>query len=309
MKRAVLYGVRDIRVEEIAEPAAGYKEAKVRVKYCGICGSDLHEYIHGPFAVSPFGHETVGEIVEVGPELEGFAVGDHVMSINRDGYAEFQVTPEAGLIKLPNDMDWKRAALLEPLAGSAHAIKRGGVKASDTVLIAGAGPVGLTLLLGVRAVGVETVYVTDISPTRRAKAEELGATATLNPLEEKIPHKIRELTGGRGVDVAIEAVGIESTLKDCLASARYRGTVVVQGIFTDRASIHMLAFVSKEMTMLGGNSTDPALALKWTLENNLELERIVTSAIPLDDIVTNGFEALATDKESGIKILVEPQQT
>ena len=306
MKRAVLYGMRDIRVEEVDEPEAGYKEAKVRVKYCGICGSDLHEYIHGPFAISPFGHETVGEIVEVGPELEGFVVGDHVMTVNRDGYAEYQVTPEDGLIKLPSDMDWKRAALLEPLAGSAHAIKRGGVKPGDTVLIAGAGPVGLTLLLGVRAVGVETVYVTDISATRRAKAAELGATATLNPLDEKIPGEIRELTGGRGVDVAIEAVGVESALKDCLASTRYRGTVVVQGIFTDRASIHMLAFVSKEMTMLGGNSTDPALALEWTIGKNLELERIVTSAIPLDDIVASGFEALATDKETDIKILVEP---
>ncbi len=306
MKKASLYGAGDIRVEEVEEPVAGYKEAKVRVKYCGICGSDLHEYIHGPFQISPFGHETVGEIVEAGLDLEGFGVGDHVMTINRDGYAEFQVTPEDRLIKLPSDMGWKRAALLEPLAGSANAITRGGVKAGDTVLIAGAGPVGLTLLFGVQAVGVETVYVTDISPTRRAKAEELGATATLNPLEEKIPRKIRELTGGRGVDIAIEAVGVESTLKDCLASTCYRGTVVVQGIFTDRASIHMLAFVSKEMTMVGGNSTDPALALEWTIGKGLELERIVTGAIPLDDIVAGGFEALAKDKEYGIKILVEP---
>ncbi len=306
MKRAALYGAGDIRVEEVAEPVAGYKEVKIRVKYCGICGSDLHEYIHGPFPVSPFGHETVGEIVEVGPDIEGFGIGDRVMTANRDGYAEYQVTPEDRLTRLPKDMDWKRAAVLEPLSGSAQAIRRGGVKPGDTVLIVGAGPVGLTLLFAVKAVGVETVYVTDISATRRAKAEELGATMTLNPLDEKIPPRIRELTGGQGVDVAIEAVGVEAALKDCLASARYRGTVIVQGIFTDRASIHMLAFVSKEMTMIGGNSTDPALALEWTTDKGLELERIVTSTIPLDDIVARGFEALATDKERDIKILVEP---
>lgn len=306
MKRAALYGAGDIRVEEVEEPVAGYKEAKIRVKYCGICGSDLHEYIHGPFPVSPFGHETVGEIVEVGPDLEGFGVGDRVMTANRDGYAEYQVTPEDRLTMLPKNMGWKRAAVLEPLAGSAQAIRRGGVKPGDTVLIVGAGPVGLTLLFAVKAVGVETVYVTDISATRRAKAEELGAAMTLNPLDEKIPPKVRELTGGRGVDVAIEAVGVEAALKDCLASARYRGTVIVQGIFTERASVHMLAFVSKEMTMIGGNSTDPALALEWTTSKGLELERIVTSTIPLDDIVARGFEALATDKERDIKILVEP---
>lgn len=305
MKRAVLYGAGDIRVEEIDEPSAGYKEAKIKVKYCGICGSDLHEYIHGAFPASPFGHETVGEIVEIGPDVEGFAIGDHVMSMNRDGYAEYQVTPEDHLLKLPEDMSWERAAILEPLAGSAQAIQRGGVGPDDTVLIAGAGPVGLTLLFGVHAIGVQTVYVTDVSATRRAKAEELGATAVLNPLEEKIAPRIRELTGG-GVDVAIEAVGIESTLKDCLASARYRGTVIVQGIFTDRASVHMLAFVSKEMTMIGGNSVNPALALEWTTEKGLELERIVTRAIPLDEISTRGFEVLANDKESDIKILVKP---
>jgi (R,R)-butanediol dehydrogenase/meso-butanediol dehydrogenase/diacetyl reductase len=305
MKKAVLYGAGDIRVEDVDEPIAGYKEAKLRVKYCGICGSDLHEYIHGAFAASPFGHEVVGEIVELGPDVEGFSVGDHVLSMNRDGYAEFQVTQEQYLLKLPKGMGWERAAVLEPLAGSLYAIERGNVKPNDTVLIAGAGPVGLTLLFGLHAIGVQTVYVTDISATRRAKAEELGATAVLNPLEEKIAPKIRELTGG-GADVAIEAVGIESTLKDCLASARYRGTVIVQGIFTDRASVHMLAFVSKEMTMIGGNSLNPPLALELTVKKGLELERIVTGTIPLDDIATRGFEVLANDKERDIKILVEP---
>ncbi len=306
MKKAALYGAGDIRVEEVPEPQVGYKEAKIRVKYCGICGSDLHEFIHGAFPASPFGHETVGEIVELGSDTEGFSVGERVMSTNRDGYAEFQVTSEDRLLKLPEDMPWKRAAVLEVLAGSAYAIQRGNIKPDDTVLIAGAGPVGLTLLLGVQTVGVRTVYMTDVSAARRAKAEELGATAVLNPMEVKVPSAIRELTGGQGVDVAIEAVGIEATLKDCLASTRYRGTVVVQGIFTGRASVHMLAFVSKEMTMVGGNSTNPSLALEWTINKGLELERIVTSVIPLEEIQARGFESLAKDKEKDIKILIEP---
>jgi len=306
MKKAVYYGIRDIRIEEVEEPSPGYGEAKVKIKYCGICGSDLHEYIHGPFPASPFGHEVCGEIVKVGPGIEGFDVGDRVMSLNRDGYAEFQVTPQDRLLKLPDDMSWKRAVMLEPLAGSAYAIERGNIKPTDTVFIAGAGPVGLTLLLGVRAVGVQTVYMTEISAARTAKAEELGATAVFNPLEVKIPNKIRELTGSQGVDVAIEAVGIASALKDCLGSTRYRGTVVVQGIFTEKASVHMLAFVSKEMTMIGANYTNPALALEWTKDKGLELEKIVTNIIPLDVICEQGFEVLANDKERDIKILVAP---
>jgi (R,R)-butanediol dehydrogenase/meso-butanediol dehydrogenase/diacetyl reductase len=306
MRKAVYHGIRDVRVEEVDEPVAGYQEAKIKVRYCGICGSDLHEYIHGPFPASPFGHEVCGEIIEVGAATEGFEVGDHVLSLNRDGYAEYQVTPQSMLQKLPNEMSWERAVMLEPLAGSANAIERGGIKPGDTVFIAGAGPVGLTLLMGARALGAQAVYMSEISENRRAKAEELGATAVLNPLETKIPPGIRELTGGQGVDVSIEAVGIEESLKDCLASTRYRGTVVVQGIFTERARVHMLAFVSKEMTMVGCNSLALGLALEWTMAKGLELEKIVTSIIPLDQISEKGFDILADDKEKDIKILVEP---
>ena len=306
MRKAIYYGIRDVRVEDVEEPGAGYQEAKIKIKYCGICGSDLHEYIHGPFAASPFGHEVCGEIVEVGPKIEGFQVGDHVLSINRDGYAEYQVTPQSMMLKLPKDMSWERAVMLEPLAGSARAIERGSVGAGDTVFIAGAGPVGLTLLMGVRALGVEKVYMSEISETRRAKANELGATAVFNPLEESVPQAVRELTDGQGVDVAIEAVGVAAALKDCLASTRYRGTVVVQGIFTEKAQIHMLAFVSKEITMVGNNSTNPALALEWTVSAGLELEKIVTGIVPLEEISSRGFDVLADQRDKEIKVLVDP---
>jgi (R,R)-butanediol dehydrogenase/meso-butanediol dehydrogenase/diacetyl reductase len=306
MRKAVYHGIRDVRVEEVDEPVAGYQEAKIKVKYCGICGSDLHEYIHGAFPASPFGHEVCGEVAEVGPATEGFQVGDHVLSINRDGYAEYQVTPQSMLHKLPIDMSWERAVMLEPLAGSARAIERGGVGPEDTVFIAGAGPVGLTLLMGVKALGVQTVYMTEIREERRDKAMELGATSVFNPREEKTSQKIRQLTHGQGVDISIEAVGVEASLKDCLASTRYRGTVVVQGIFTEKARLHMLAFVSKEMTMIGNNSTNPALALDWTTSRDLELERIVTSTIPLEEISPRGFDLLADPKSTEIKILVKP---
>ena len=162
------------------------------------------------------------------------------------------------VIKKPGNMSWERAAVVEPLSGAAYAIERGGVLPGDTVLIAGAGPVGLMALLGLKAIGVEKIYQTDISETRRKKAEELGATLVLNPLTEKIPAKMKELSAGRGVDVAIEAVGIEATLKDCLASVRYQGKVIVQGIFTDRIPVHMLGFVTRETTMIGTNSINPS---------------------------------------------------
>ena len=161
MKKAVYHGIRDVRVEEVEEPKPGPKEAKIKIKYCGICGSDLHEYQHGLFPQSPFGHEGCGEIIEAGPGIEGFQVGDRVLTFQKGAYAEYLVCPQERLLKIPGNMGWKRAAVVEPLAGAAYAVERGSVRPTDTVLVAGAGPVGLMLLLGLKAIGVKTIYMTD----------------------------------------------------------------------------------------------------------------------------------------------------
>jgi (R,R)-butanediol dehydrogenase / meso-butanediol dehydrogenase / diacetyl reductase len=306
LRAAVYHGIRDLRVEEVAEPKPGRGEAKIRVKYCGICGSDLHEYLHGLFPQSPFGHEACGEITEVGREIKGFQVGDEVIAVQKGAYAEYLLCPQERMMRKPGDMSWERAAVVEPLAGAAYAIERGGIRPDDTILIAGAGPVGLMVLLGLKAVGVEKIYMTDISETRRKKAEELGATLVLNPLVDKIPMKIKELTAGKGVDAAIEAVGIEASLKDCLASVRYQGRVIVQGIFTDRVPVHMLGFVSRETTMIGTNSIDLPLAIAWIDAKGSQPESIITKVIPLEQISAEGFEVLTRKDKEEIKILVAP---
>jgi len=305
MKAAVYHGIRDLRIEEVPEPMPKSGEIKVKVKYCGICGSDLHEYLHGPFPQSPFGHEACGQIVEIGQGVSGFRKGDQVLAFQKGAYAEYLVLPQERVIKKPGNMSWERAAVVEPLSGAAYAIERGGVLPGDTVLIAGAGPVGLMALLGLKAIGVEKIYQTDISETRRKKAEEMGATLVLNPLTEKIPAKMKELSAGRGVDVAIEAVGIEATLKDCLASVRYQGKVIVQGIFTDRIPVHMLGFVTRETTMIGTNSINPSLAMSWIETQGIQPELIITKVLPLDQ-TSEGFELLSQKTKEQIKILIAP---
>lgn len=306
MKKAVYYGVRDIRIEEVPDPAPGPGEIKAKIKYCGICGSDLHEYLHGPYPETTFGHEACGTIAAVGPGVEGFAVGERVCTVFRGAFAEALVCPVERVIKIPDDMTWQRAAVLEPLTGAAHAIDRGHVKVEDTVFIAGAGTVGLMMLLGCKAMGVRTVYMTDLLVSRRRLAEQLGATQVWDPVQVKSSARIKELTNGRGVDVAIEAVGREDTLKDCLASARYQGTVIVQGIFTERARIHMFGFVSRETTMIGTLSINPPLALRWLQTGTIQPEKVITDIIPLADITECGFEVLVGHNEEAIKILIEP---
>lgn len=306
MKKVVYHGIRDIRVEEVPEIQLGKGEVKIKIKYCGICGSDLHEYLHGPFPESPFGHEACGEIVAVGEGVKGYAVGERVCSVISGSYAEYINCPQVRLLKIPADMEWKRAAVVEPLSGAAYALERAGIKGDEKVLIAGCGTVGLMLLLGLKAMGVETVYMTDPLEYRRRKAQDLGATLVWNPLEIKTAAKVKELTASKGVDVAIEAVGIEATLKDCLSSVKYLGKVIVQGIFTQRASVHMLGFVTRETTMIGTNSINPELALSWIKAGSIRPESVVTKIIHLDKINEEGFEVLAGNNKEDIKILVEP---
>lgn len=306
MRRANYHGIRDIRVEEVDSPDPGPLEVKVKIKYCGICGSDVHEYLHGPFPISSWGHEACGEIVAKGAEVTALDIGDPVLAFGPDAYAEYLTTAAARVRKLEKSISWERAAVLEPLAGTAYAIKRGGVTAADTLLITGAGPIGLSFLNAAKAVGVATIYMTEISDTRRKKAEEMGATAVFNPREVKVPYQIRELTNKEGVDIAIEAVGVGDSLKDCLASTRYQGRVVVHGIFTERVPIHMLGFVSREVTMIGTNSIDMDQALEWAYADEIKPETIVSNIIPLDEIDVNGFGTLVTPGNKEIKILVEP---
>jgi len=305
MKAAVFHGLRDIRIAEVAEPKPSPGEVLVRVKYCGICGSDLHEYQHGLFPESPFGHEACGEVVEVGAQVKGFQVGDRVLSFFKGAYAQYMVCPQERLLGIPPNMTWERAAVVEPLAVAAYSVEKASIQPGITALIAGAGPVGLMTILGLRCLGVNQVYVTEVSDPRREKAKELGATLTCNPLETKVSSWIKEISSGRGVDVAFESVGIEATLKDCLTSVRFQGKVVVQGIFTDRVPIHMLGFVSRETTMIGVNSANPPLALKWIETKGIQPERMVTRVLPLEKI-SEAFGLLTQQTKQEIKILVEP---
>lgn len=306
MKKVIYYGIRDIRVEEALEISPGKGEVKIKIKYCGICGSDLHEYLHGPFPESPFGHEACGEIVALGEDVKDFVVGERVCSVIPGSFAEFINCPVERVLKIPVDMDWKRAAVVEPLSGAAYALERARIKGDETVLVAGCGTVGLMILLGLKSMGVRNIYMTDLLDYRQDKARDLSATLTWNPLEVKTSTKIKELTSGKGVDVAIEAVGIEATLKDCLSSVKFGGKVIVQGIFTERALVHMLGFVTRETTMIGTNSINPQLALSWLKSGNIRPESVITRIIPLKKIKEEGFEVLAGKSTENIKILVAP---
>ena len=227
---------------EIAEKpmpeAPGCGEAIVRIRAAGICGSDVHIF-HGknPFATYPrvIGHEAAGEVVQVGQEVANVQVGDHVaidnvfscgkcyacrvarhnvcssvkvLGVHIDGiFAEYVKIPADHLYVLPKELAWEMAATVEPYAIAAESIHKGKVTADDSVLICGAGPIGLVILQACKSIGAR-VLVTDVVDSRLAKARNMGADRTVNTRKEELSKAVMDFTAGEGINVAMEATGV-----------------------------------------------------------------------------------------------------
>lgn len=343
MKAARWYGQKDIRVEDIDVPAVGKHQVKIAVKYTGICGSDLHEYLAGPIfiptdAPHPYskvkapltmGHEFSGEIVEIGADVTDVQVGDRVTvepilaknglvgKYNLDdnlgfvglsgngGFAEFCVVDAELVHKLPSAIDYEQAALVEPAAVALYAVRQSKLKAGDKAAVFGCGPIGLLIIEALKAAGASEIYAIELAKARQDKAKELGAIV-INPKDTDTVAKLKELTDG-GVDVAFEVTGVAPVLKQAIESVQNDGECMIVSIWEDEASIHPNEIVIKEKTVkgiIGYRYVFPAV-LKLMEQGYFAKDKLVTKRIKLDDIVAEGFETLANDKEH-VKILVSP---
>lgn len=344
MKAARWYQAKDIRVEEVAIPEVGPKQIKLAVKYTGICGSDLHEYLAGPIFIPAdqphplsgvqapltMGHEFCGEVVEIGDAVTHLKVGDRVAiepiiaehglvgDYNLDpnlnfvglaadgGFAEYCVCDAEIAHIIPDSLSYEQAALTEPAAVALYAVRQSALRAGDTAAVFGCGPIGLLVIEALRAAGASKVYAIELSPERQAKAEELGAIVVRPEEGEDTVSAIQRLTNG-GVDVAYEVTGVPVVLKQALESVHKAGECMVVSIWEQEASIHPNELAIGEKTMKG------IIAYRHIFPQVLELmengyfsaEKLVTKKIKLADIVEEGFEELTKDK-SQVKILVSP---
>ncbi|MGN7312951.1 2,3-butanediol dehydrogenase [Alkalicoccobacillus gibsonii] len=344
MKAARLYGSQDLRVVDIPEPSVSSHQVKVKVEWAGICGSDLHEFSHGPSAdphpltgqLPPItlGHEFSGTIVELADDVTNLKVGERVaieplihcgecyackrghynqcskvgfVGLNRDGgFAEYVVVEEQMVHQLPDNVSFEEGALVEPTAVSFYAVRESQLKPGDSVAIFGAGPIGLLTLLSVKAAGATKIIVVDVSEERLKKAEELGATTTINGMDDNIVETIHELTGG-GVSVAYECAGVQPTMTNAVASVKQGGQVMAIAVFAQPVSIDMgqLLFKGADVTSrLAYRHVFPEI-IDMISTGRLDVKSVITSNIHIEDIVEEGFNQLFTDKKQA-KILVNP---
>ena len=343
MNAALYDGAGTMRVTQIERPVPGQGDAIIRVRAAGICGSDLlMNADRAEHDTVPAGHEVAGEIVETGEGVGPSRIGERVavetighglactscwycrMGQFRQclykapneggGFADFMKRRAMGCYPLPDSLSWEEGALVEPLAVSVHALRRGGMTSGETVAVLGAGNIGLTAVAAARAMGAGKVLATARHEQQAALAKRLGADAALPPEGAALWEALAEITDGRGADLTVETVGGKSdaTLKQAIEVTRVQGRIVVLGGFHVPITLDWLEPLLKEQSVVFSSCYsvmdgrhDYEIAIDLMASGRVQLKQMVTHRLPLEEI-QKGFDT-AYDKSTGsIKVQIYP---
>ncbi len=336
MKAAYYNGKHDFKVGDGKEFAPGPGEVKVKVEYCGICGTDQHIF-HGKMdkrvsIPQVIGHEASGTVAEVGPGVEDFVPGDKVvvrpldwcgkcptceaghshictslkfMGIDSIGaFQEFWTVKARTLHLCPQEMSLKLGALIEPLAVACHDVRRGRVKSGEYVVILGGGPIGMLVAMVAREAGAK-VIISEINDYRLGLAEKMGFE-TFNPIKGNLVEHVMAATKNTGADVVFEVTASAPGAKIMTELVRPRGRIVLVGIYSEPQPIELFKFFWRELEMIGARvyeKEDFDTAVKLTTAGNMPLEEIISGVYGLDEIqkAFESFEGNAT----AMKVLIK----
>ncbi len=337
MTEALMYAGGRISLGVVEDVPVGPDDVAIEVAYTGICGTDLHIY-HGdmdarvPDPLIP-GHEMSGRIAEVGAAVTGWSAGQPVtvipiascgscpacsegnshvchrlslLGIDEAGSMQSRwVVPAANLVALPDSLDLRSAALVEPLAVAVHDVRRAEVRSGEHVLVVGGGPVGLLIALVAQQEGAEVV-LSEIDAGRRSAAERLGLK-TLDPGEVDVAEEMHRITGDRGADVSFEVSGSVRGVDSAVNALAVRGRLVMVAIHPKPVEVNLFRFFWRELTLIGAR-----LYERRDYERAIELAS--AGAVPVGELVTGvltmdaGEEAYRSlEAGQGMKILIDCQ--
>ncbi len=337
MKAAVTYATQNLKIETVPVPEIKENEVLIKVKACGICGTDPHIY-NGHFpAPKPLiqGHEFAGEVVKVGSSVTSVAVGDRVtadiniscgncyycrtgqklfceniaqLGVHINGaFAEYVKAPESNVYQLPEGMTWEEGAYIEPLACVIRGQERANVTMGDIVAIIGAGPMGLAHAIMAKLNGASKVILSEMNKTRLQKAKDLGVDFVVDASEKDPVQEVYNLTDGRGADVVFEVVGAIPTYQQALKMVRKGGTLVAYGAAPADKVMEIAPFdiFSKELTIVGsyaGTYGTWVKAIQLISSKRFNPKDIFSKTITLDHL-EEGIKEADKNKDT-IKILV-----
>lgn len=327
MKSVMVTGPGTTEIVEIEQPVAGPRDVLVRIRACGICGSDHMYTMYGGIpprqGATPLGHEPAGEIVFVGDEVQGAQVGDHVVinpmaasdGIIGSGGAQGAFSPFVVLLDavagthfrvIPNEIPFEVAALNEPMAVARHAVNRSGAKAGEQAVVFGAGPIGLGALLSLKAKGVEHVVVIDILPTRLEKALAIGADAVINSADEDVKARLIELHGEAppvvgirdarpATDVYLDAAGAPVVPTTVFGLVKQGARLVIPAVHKKPVEVDFGGLLTTEISIIMsmGYPTEIFEVTDDIIANWRKYQLIISDRFTIDD-VQRALEVAAT---------------
>lgn len=343
MKAAWLEDWKEVSLKELPNPQIGNEEALIRVKYAGICGSDLHVYNgHHATAIKPviLGHEFSGEIAELKTQSNSkLKIGDRVVvqpytscnvcdlcvqgrdnickelkifGIHTDGcFCEYIKVPIKKVYGIPQNVDMRLATMIEPLAVAVHDVRRSELKAGQTALIVGGGPIGLLIALVARLSGASTIVLSEVNEYRIAMARSMGFTV-INPMETDVERDSLALTGGEGFDVVFEVSGTVQGAALMTKAVKIGGKIIVIGVPKKKYEVDTGAILARELEVLGVRVHSQihfaaAIDIVGTGLLNEDLAKIMTHEYALEDI-RHAIEFSLEDQQH-MKVIMKVQDS
>lgn len=345
MKALVLEKYNHFEVKEVPTPKPGPEEVLIKSQSVGICGSDVHGMDGSTGRRQPpmiMGHEASGVIAEVGENVSEWKVGDRVTfdstiyalddwytrkgmynlsekrmvlgvscdDYKRDGaFAQFVTVPQHILYKIPDNVSFDQAAMVEPAAVAAHAVNLTPIEINDTAVVVGSGMIGLFIIQVLKVAGAGKIIALDLDDNKLKMAEKLGATHTFRVDNDHTLQEIQNLTDGRGADVVFEAVGISSSIKTAVDSVRKGGTVTLVGNLSPKVELPLQSVVTRQIRLQGSCAIAgeyPAI-LDMISSGSIDVDTILSATAPLKD-GAEWFKKLY-DKEPGLmKVILHPNE-
>lgn len=343
MKALLLTEYKHLEVTDVPEPQVGDDDVLVRVRACGICGSDVHGYDGSSGRRIPplvMGHEASGVVAKTGKNVTRFKEGDRVtfdstvycgkcwyctrgqvnLCDNRNvlgvstgeyrrhgAFAEYVAVPQHIVYSLPDSFPFEHAALIESVSIAMHAVRRTPITVNDTAVVVGTGMIGLLVVQALKAAGCGKVIAVDIDDFKLEQALKLGATEGLNSKKVDVAAEVAARTDGRGADLAMEVVGATASIQTAIAAVRKGGSITLVGNLAPKVELPLQAVVTRELTLYGSCSSclEYPACIDLMARGEIDVAPLITAKVPLDE-GPSWFERLYSHEPGLMKIVLEP---
>jgi L-iditol 2-dehydrogenase len=343
MQALVLENYRDLQIRDVPEPELGPSDVLVKVKACGICGSDVHGYDGKTGRRIPpliMGHEAAGVIEQIGTQVRSFYTGDRVTfdstiscgqcrfcdmgSVNlcdhrqvlgvscgdyrRHGaFAEYVAVPEHIVYRLPPTFSYEKAALIEAVSIAVHAAKITDIRPDSSVLVVGAGMIGLLAIQAFRVFGCKKVFAVDLEESKLEIARKLGADQTFIATDPDIASQLKTANGGQEVDIAVDVVGAQSSITSAISHVRRGGTVTLIGNLAPAVEIPLQSVVTRQLRLLGScaSAGEYGECISLMESGAINVDPLISTLAPLRE-GAEWFERLYQREPGLMKVILQP---